>query len=397
MALPQRTHQRRRGRRAAVLLAVAGLTLTALPAVNADASAPGHSQGASRPWDAYNLSPSSRTVTPVRVTRTTGSVSSPSGVLHGSATTLTGPDSSITLDFGKEVGGLATVRFTGDNTAGRQLGLAFSESSQYIGTTSDASNGGSGSDGAIQADVTPGGAWTMPQSSLRGGFRYLTLFGTSDGPVSVSGVSLAISFAPTQANLRSYDNYFYSSDPLLNRIWYAGAYTVQTNEIAPDHRASVGTTGQRLEQLRNRRHRRHGAGRRRQARPYGVARRPGGVGAHRVRLLGRPHPDPQRADNALPAPGRVRRTALRRTAGQLLRLGHLPPVDPDRHRELLPVLARQSVAGLGMVALQAGAGLLPRQGPGGRSDVGHRHRTTGRAPTRAGRTSRPTGCFIRPW
>ena len=34
-------------------------------------------------------------------------------------------------------------------------------------------------------------------------------------------------------NLRDYDNYFYSSDPLLNRIWYAGAYTVQTNTIAP--------------------------------------------------------------------------------------------------------------------------------------------------------------------
>ena len=36
------------------------------------------------------------------------------------------------------------------------------------------------------------------------------------------------------SDLRAYPNYFYSDDPLLNRIWYAGAYTVQTNIIAAD-------------------------------------------------------------------------------------------------------------------------------------------------------------------
>jgi hypothetical protein len=185
------------------------------------------------PWDQYNLSPAGRTVTPVKVTRTTGTVTGAAQLLTGRAATITGSGSSITLDFGREVGGLVSLHFASGTPAGQQLGLAFSESSQFIGPVSDASNGGPGSDGALTAPVTPGSTWTMPAAKLRGGFRYLTLFAASDGPISLDRVSLAISFAPTTANLRDYDNYFYSSDPLLNRIWYAGAYTVQTNVIAP--------------------------------------------------------------------------------------------------------------------------------------------------------------------
>ena len=214
---------------------VAATTLTlagGLPATAAGAPAT-PAKASPRPWDAYNLSPASRTVTPVRITRTTGTVSGASGLLHGRAVTLTGAGSSVTLDFGKEVGGLTSLHFGTGNTADQQLGLAFSESSQYIGPTSDSSNGGSGSDGAIYADVAPGTDWTVPQASLRGGFRYLTLFSRTGGPISLDHVSLDITFAPTTADLRDYDNYFYSSDPLLNRIWYAGAYTVQTNTIAP--------------------------------------------------------------------------------------------------------------------------------------------------------------------
>jgi hypothetical protein len=164
------------------------------------------------------------------VTRTTGSVTAPTAVLHGQPTVI-GAGASLTLDFGEEVGGLVTLHFPSSSDTAR-LGLAFSESVQYIGPVSDASNGGSGSDGAIYADAAPGKSWTMPAASLRGGFRYLTLFGDT-ATVAVDRVSLAISYTPTMANPRDYPNYFYSSDPLLNRIWYAGAYTVQTNTIAP--------------------------------------------------------------------------------------------------------------------------------------------------------------------
>ncbi|AMM19284.1 hypothetical protein AX769_02975 [Frondihabitans sp. PAMC 28766] len=181
----------------------------------------------------YNYSPASRTVRPTAITRTTGQVAGGTAILHGGAATLQGAGSSITLDFGKEVGGLATIHFAKGSAADQQLGVAFSESNQYIGENSDSSNGGSGSDGSLTAAVAPGGSWTVPQASLRGGFRYLTLFSKTGGPIGLQNVSVSISFDPTATDLRSYDNYFTSNDKLLNRIWYAGAYTVQTNVIAP--------------------------------------------------------------------------------------------------------------------------------------------------------------------
>jgi hypothetical protein len=203
-----------------------GAGLLIAPTGAAAADSPAH------PWDAYNYAPASRTVGATSVYRTTGSVSDPQAVLHGGTTTLAGSGSSVTLDFGEEVGGIVTVHAAPSTDAGQRLGLAFTESSQYVGTTSDASNGGGGPDGALSADLTPGQPWTMPQDKLRGGFRYLTLFDESGGTIALDKVSLAISFAPSMANLRDYANYFYSSDPLLNRIWYAGAYTAQTNTIA---------------------------------------------------------------------------------------------------------------------------------------------------------------------
>lgn len=217
------------------LLTAAAPTAAAAPPTAA-AAPPGPASAAaspSHPWDAYNYAPASRTVSPKSVYRTTGSVSDPAALLDGKPTTLTGSGSSVTLDFGEEVAGLVTVHATTATGAGQQLGLAFSESSQYAGTSSDASNGGGGPDGALTAALEPGASWTTPQAKLRGGFRYLTLFDESGGTISLDSVTLAISFAPSMPDLRDYANYFYSSDPLLNRIWYAGAYTAETNTIAP--------------------------------------------------------------------------------------------------------------------------------------------------------------------
>src|SRR5256885_15511140 len=180
--------------------------------------------------EALNLSPTSRTVRPVAVQSTSGSVANPQNVLSGQPTRLSGTNSSITLDFGKEVGGIATVLF-GATSGGQRIGLAFTESSLFIGRASDASNGGS-VDGAIFGNAPTNGTYVMPAARLRGGFRYLTIFLSTAGFVDLSGVSLNFTPAPGKANPAAYANYFYSSDNLLNRIWYAGAYTVQTNIIA---------------------------------------------------------------------------------------------------------------------------------------------------------------------
>jgi hypothetical protein len=187
-------------------------------------------QSAAAAADAYNLSPTSRTVAPTAIQGTSGSVSNPQNVLSGQPTRISGTNSSITLDFGKEVGGIATLRF-GAASGGQRVGLAFSESSVYIGRTSDASSGGN-PDGAISGNANANSSYTMPTARLRGGFRYLTVFMQTSGYVDLTGVSLAFTAAPGKANPAAYANYFLSSDDLLNRIWYAGAYTVQMNIIA---------------------------------------------------------------------------------------------------------------------------------------------------------------------
>ena len=180
--------------------------------------------------EALNFSPTSRTVRPTAVQGTSGSVANPQNVLTGGATRISGTNSSITLDFGKEVGGIATLSF-GATSVGQRVGLAFTESSLFIGRASDASNGGS-VDGAIFGNAATNGTYVMPTARLRGGFRYLTIFLSTSGWVDLTGVSLNFTPAPGKANPAAYANYFYSSDSLLNRIWYAGAYTVQTNIIA---------------------------------------------------------------------------------------------------------------------------------------------------------------------
>ena len=203
-------------------------TATAAATTSAAASA-----AAANPCAADNLSPTSHTVAPTSVYATAGTVGSPANLLSGQPTRLTGSGSSVTLDFGKEVGGIVTLGFAGSSGAGQSVGLAFTESSLNVGDGSDASSGGSQPDGAIYASVSGAGSYTMPSDKLRGGFRYLTLFLNSSGWVDIDGVSLDFTAAPNSPDPAAYPDYFCSNDSLLNQIWYAGAYTVQLDSISP--------------------------------------------------------------------------------------------------------------------------------------------------------------------
>jgi hypothetical protein len=181
----------------------------------------------------YNLSPNSRTVRPTAILGVQGQVSSTAGgLLNGGSTVLQGQGSSIVLDFGREVGGIVSLQ-TGEASGGSQLAIAFSESSVYAGFASDQSNGGSGADGFLPVAVTPQSTYVVPAAKLRGGFRYLTIGLITNGPVQLTDVTLQFTAAPAMTNLRAYRGSFYSSDNELNRIWYAGAYTVQMDTIDP--------------------------------------------------------------------------------------------------------------------------------------------------------------------
>ena len=192
------------------------------------------------PWEKYIYAPKTRNPRPTRVLSlaTMQEVNQSLGNLS-----LDRNSSGFVFDFGVEVGGVSKLRYTLDGDAAT-LGLAWTEAKDYVGYTSDTSNGnfrGKGGtllspDGALLATLSPGGgAYEVPVERLRGGFRYLTVYLLTNGTsrLSIENVSVEIVFQPTWSNLRAYQGYFFSDDDELNRIWYSSAYTLQTNSAPP--------------------------------------------------------------------------------------------------------------------------------------------------------------------
>lgn len=186
-------------------------------------------------WESNIYSPASRNVAPASILSLANA--SVISAWPGPAN-LQGNASALVFDFGKEVGGIASINYTASGAGA--LGLAFTEAKNWIGLWSDSSNGRfTYGDGAIYSNFTESGhySYTMDLPHLRGGFRYLTLFLiTNDTATSlnISGIDLEIGFQPTWSNLRAYQGYFHSNDEDLNKIWYSGAYTLQTNNVPVD-------------------------------------------------------------------------------------------------------------------------------------------------------------------
>ncbi|KAI1387398.1 glycoside hydrolase family 78 protein [Hypoxylon trugodes] len=184
-------------------------------------------------WESNIFSPPTRTVTPK------AAYDLDSGDHYDTNTTpLTNARSGIYFDFGLEVGGVVTIQFSVPHTKGdAAIGIAFTEAKDWIGRISDSSSGiYERDDGALYANFSSKGdhTYVMPVENLRGGFRYMTLFLVgSKSSVFIGDISVEISFQPTWSNLQAYQGYFHSDDDLLNKIWYSGAYTIQTNALHP--------------------------------------------------------------------------------------------------------------------------------------------------------------------
>ncbi|WP_375480970.1 alpha-L-rhamnosidase C-terminal domain-containing protein [uncultured Jatrophihabitans sp.] len=159
---------------------------------------------------------------------------------------------SVTLDFGKVVVGYPRVAFAGASANHPGVRLAFSETTQYLGETSDFSrsyNGDAITPGTDQHAVPAGrSTWTDRHGCADGtkvcadglhGFRYVRISLdalASDAPdtaaygtVRIRGVSL--DFTAYLGTPSSYRGWFESSDAALNRYWYDASYT---NELITD-------------------------------------------------------------------------------------------------------------------------------------------------------------------
>ena len=66
-------------------------------------------------------------------------------------------------------------------------------------------------------------------TAVQGGERYEAITLTSPGSVSLSSAGITVKF--NNLGARSYQGYFLSSDKTLNKIWYDGVYTAQTDDV----------------------------------------------------------------------------------------------------------------------------------------------------------------------
>ncbi|KAJ7253282.1 glycoside hydrolase family 78 protein [Mycena rebaudengoi] len=195
------------------------------------------------PWDAFNYAPASKIVKPVSIRSVSGDVSGAEGLVESSAAqvTFTGDGSFVVLDWGIEVGGLLSLTID-KATPSSQFSLSFTESPQFISPDRSDDSCYMGhrmdTDGvqSFRAPLQPG-LLTQTLRQQRGGFRFLTIVSNAAEPLSISNITLEITFMPHWDDLRAYPGYFYAIDPLfydadfLTKLWYAGAYTVQTNTI----------------------------------------------------------------------------------------------------------------------------------------------------------------------
>lgn len=208
----------------------------------------------SQPWEQYIYSPATRNIPPLRIHEIVGDakVRNCSTGSNGQVINIKA-GSRVSVDFGVEVGG--HVSFNVDAygaSSSSPLSLAFSESPLFVGEISDDTGAAFTMDWdqafviTLPDETEEGGGgpvwYRTPKERFRGGFRFLTFNALED--VTVFNITSDIEFAPNMPDLRSGTGYFYTpDDEALNRIWYAGAYTIQTNIVPAD-------TGRWLPQVR---------------------------------------------------------------------------------------------------------------------------------------------------
>ena len=117
------------------------------------------------------------------------------------------------------------------------IGLTYTESSLWISGEGCDATADAGIDEALWFHITNSGSYAVDRKHERGGFRYLSVLHNSTGSTEVKEITVQYTPMPhwQDDHLRDYTGYFHCNDDLINRIWYAGAYTNQMCTIDPHH------------------------------------------------------------------------------------------------------------------------------------------------------------------
>lgn len=191
--------------------------------------------------------------------------------------------------FGEHSAHSCSVCFDVESVGGNpELNIAYSESHLFADWLPDATTDRQERDLALNLEFGDRtGTVCLGKDFVRGGFKYLTLqmpvypvlqqqdqhklhsdsyessghneqqvLGQTEGGgrdpygeywVSLRNLWVECTAFPSQSNGRAYSGYFYSSSRLLNRIWYAGAYTLQLSTIDPKEGSALIDYNRRLD------------------------------------------------------------------------------------------------------------------------------------------------------
>jgi alpha-L-rhamnosidase len=218
-------------------LVMAPATAHAAGAVKRESKAPIR---ASNGWKRYVIDPGEFTYPKsVSVIGSSAGVQNASGLkaAGGGVTTIAstglGPrgvgNPALILDLGVNAGGYVEVGVSGSN--GAPIRLGYSESLAYLtprGDTGGDFSFGQSDDPQSRTDVIKSAQPVQFRSpGIRGAQRFIAL--QIDGAGSAAIDYVRVRTQHLRANPKQYSGYFLSNDRLLNRTWYASAYTFTLN------------------------------------------------------------------------------------------------------------------------------------------------------------------------
>ncbi len=191
---------------------------------------------ASGAWRGYVLDSPGPEAYPATVdvhnTKAGDTVDNPAGLsaADGSVTTFnsTGPNGPYeVVDLGRLTGGRIEIGVAANT--GTPIQLAYSEARRFLGPGGDVDHGSQGrsDDPSTRSDIVPGTPGNYALGGVRGAERYIYIQLAGAGNVQIDYIRVEVTHL--RPAVGHYVGHFLSSDDLLNRIWYAGAYTLDVD------------------------------------------------------------------------------------------------------------------------------------------------------------------------
>lgn len=180
-------------------------------------------------WKRYVVDPRDPYVYPkaVHVEGAASAVDAPKALTRpGGAVTLRSAGTTATrlvLDLGVDTGGI--VEATVVAGSGAKVRLAYSEARKFltpIGDTQQNSLGGNDEPYA-RFDTFTGSPGKFASPATRGGQRWVSV--SLDGPGTVTLSDIRVRVQHLRPSVDDYEGHFVSSSDIVNRAWYAAAYT----------------------------------------------------------------------------------------------------------------------------------------------------------------------------